>query len=86
MSGCLGCRHHSKSERRKALEVADGDMEIVAFADEPEVWFVCKHPTQTNKEMGKGDDAGKDCQLFEAPARKGLDPALEKLLENRQNR
>lgn len=86
MSGCLECRHHHKNERRKALEVADGDLEIVTFDDEPETWFVCKHPKQLDKEMGKGAQAGEGCPFFEAPTRKGLDPALEKLLEKRRSR
>jgi hypothetical protein len=61
-------------------------MEMVAFDDEPETWFMCMHTSQQNKEIGKGEGAGEGCPLFEAPTRKGLDPALEKLLAQRENR
>jgi hypothetical protein len=72
--------------RREALAVADGDLELVEFADDRESWYVCKHDDQPNKEMGKGTEAGIGCALFEAPTAKGLDPALERLLARREGR
>jgi hypothetical protein len=71
--------------RRKALDVADGELELVEFDDDPEAWFVCKHPIQMNKEMGK-EGAGQGCTLFEEPEKKGLDPELERLLAQRESR
>jgi hypothetical protein len=84
-SMCGRCRFHHKSMRRKALDVADGELELVEFDEEPEVWFVCKNPLQMNKEMGK-EGAGQGCTLFEEPEKKGLDPELERLLARRDSR
>lgn len=88
--GCAGCRHHHKSERRKALELADGDMELVAYEDDDKPqqwWFVCMHETQLNKEMGViENEPGQDCELFELPQKAGLSPELERLLAQRDSR
>lgn len=75
--GCKNCRHHSKSERRKALAVGDGDFELVEFADEPQTVFMCRHPGLEGrpKEMGAGSP-GEACELWEAGKKKGLDPFL----------
>ena len=87
--GCIGCRYHHKSERRKALEVADGDMELVAYDDTPQVWFVCMHPSQAHKEIGTVDSEpppGHACALFESPRGTRLSPELETLLARRESR
>jgi hypothetical protein len=72
--------------RRKALAVGDEELELVEFADEPEMWFVCMHSAQSNKEIGPGESDGAGCPLFEAPSKSGLDPDLEKLLARRAGR
>jgi hypothetical protein len=89
VKGCIGCRHHHKSERRKALEVADGDMELVAYDEEPLVWLVCMHASQPHKEIGTVDSdpaPGQDCELFEGPRASRMSPELERLLARRESR
>jgi hypothetical protein len=79
---CKNCRHHSKEERRKALEVGDGDLELVEFDDKPQIVYICRHPDARYKEMGPGDP-GEGCSLWEGAQKKGLDPDLERLLARR---
>jgi hypothetical protein len=83
--GCAKCRFHSKQERRKALEVGDGELELVSFDDKPEVFLMCKHPSlgEHPKEMGTEASApGADCEKFEA-GKKGLSPELQRLLDRK---
>lgn len=79
---CADCRYHAKQYRRRALGVADGDLELVEFDDEPQVVYICKHPEQIDRDMGKGDG----CALFEKGVKSGLSPDLEQLLARRAER
>lgn len=80
--GCISCRFHSKSERRKALGVGDGDLELVEFDDEPQVVLICRHDQNGgNKEMGLPDTSpGASCELYEAGGKRGVSPEIERLL------
>lgn len=79
--GCIGCRFHSKQERRKALGIGDGDLELVEFDDDPQVVLVCRHARQEGREMGLPETSpGADCELFEFGGKRGVSRELEKLL------
>lgn len=80
--GCASCRFHSKSERRKALGVGDGDLELVEFDDKPQSVLVCRHEGNGGgKEMGLPETRpGASCELYEAGGKRGVSPELEKLL------
>lgn len=82
---CAACRFHSKEPRRKAIEVGDGELELVSFEDELYDMIICREPSRKHVEMGFVDqNPGADCPLFDA-GKKGLDPALERLLARRDN-
>jgi hypothetical protein len=79
--GCLSCRFHSKQERRKALAVGDGDLELVEFDDEPQVVIVCQHESQPGKEQGLAESApGAACALHERGGKKELSSELRRLM------
>ena len=42
--------------------------------------YSCQHPTQAGRFIGIGATAGEGCTLFEAGAKRGIDPELEKRL------
>lgn len=84
---CSTCRHHSKGEKRRALGVADEDLELVTFADETdeggatETWACCM--VQGNKEIGilaSNPPPGVGCSLWEEGSRGRLSPELERLM------
>lgn len=79
----MSCRHHSKSQQRKPLEVADEELELVEWDDEPETVLLCRHPSLggSPKQMGAPDgNPGSECELYELGRKRGLDPSLERLL------
>jgi hypothetical protein len=90
MKGCADCKHHSTAQRRRALGVADGDLELVEYADEPATVYLCRHPSRAKSdrpiEMGLAEHSpGVDCMDFEEGTKKGLSPELEKLLARRSS-
>ena len=87
---CKNCRHHRKDPRRKAEGVADGDLEIVEFADEAVVMYVCLHDDRgVDKEVGlEGAEPapGTGCELFEVGSKGGISPELERLVARSEDR
>jgi hypothetical protein len=85
MAGCDSCRLASKTIRQKVLPAEDGDgeMEMIAVSDsETESVFNCHHPSQPGRLIGIGEDAGKDCPLYEAGQKtSALPPHLQRLLD-----
>lgn len=85
--GCSDCKYHSKSLRRRALGVGDGDLELVEFDDEKQTVYVCKHEKQRDRDMGPEDaNPGVGCTLFEGGTRGKVSPELARLLERAQQR
>ena len=85
MPGCLDCRYHAREERVKALRVVDPALEIVEYADEPQIFVVCRHSS-----AGRGREVapieaepGADCELWEAGEKRGLSDELRALLARR---
>jgi hypothetical protein len=68
--------------------VADGDLELVEYADEPNTVYLCRHPGRTKperpQEMGLAEQRpGADCPDYEAGGTKKLSPELQALLDRR---
>lgn len=84
---CAKCRYHSMTERAKVLDVADEEMEIVAFDDTAmDKVYLCRHPEQRDREIGIGDTAGEGCKLFALGGKRTVDPELERRLSWRDER
>lgn len=70
MAKCLECRFHSKEKRRDVTPegVADGEMELVAWEDEPQDFIMCMHKRDRPREVGfvrRTPEAGDTCADFE---------------------
>lgn len=87
--GCHTCRYHSKDERRKALAVGDGELELVEFDDDLQIVFLCRHPSLDGRarEIGAMPDdpdeqpPGATCALWEPGRKQKLDPALARKVD-----
>lgn len=84
---CENCRYHTATARAKVIDVADEDMEIVAFSDdEVEKDYTCMHPTQQGRAVGVGSSAGEGCPLFALGGKRSVDAELERRLAWREQR